>query len=215
MQVFQAAAHQNYANAHVLEENIRAAADVLPAFQKRNFSLAATAVQFVLGRCGMTPLSDEQMQKGSLLHIPARMEQFKVHGRLVTLDGAHNPQKMAALVSGYKVQQDEAPVVLYSCIEGPDAKIDQTLDELLKLRPQKIILTAFQSMQDLKKLSVEPQLLQAVLARKGYAHTEVIREAHEALRQALSLSAPLVIAGSLYLVFEVRNDLIRLADGQA
>ena len=215
LDVFKDAANQKHADLRVIEHAHSRMPQHLALFQQRNFALAAEACASLLENTFNKPISSEVLDAAAHQHIPARMEHFKVNGKNVILDAAHNPQKMEAFVQSYKhAYPGTTPAVLYACIEGPDAKVEQTIHQLLKLEPTKIIVTSFQSLQDMKKLSETPQKLTDYFKAENYQNTEVMNDPNQALEAILEAGENILVVGSLYLVFEVREQLIRLADGQ-
>lgn len=213
MSVFRNAAKAQNAAFHVLTVQIEALPSAMPLFQKRNFSLAVYAVTSLLKEKYHKELSRSVLKAAAKQVIPARMERFKIGNTSVTLDGAHNPQKMQALVKSYLHIHGTTPlIVLYASIEGPDAKIEQTVAELLRLKPQTIILTSFESLQDMKKASIAPVTLQKIFHNAGFNDTTVIADPHKALKQLLKSKAQILVTGSLYLLFELRDDLLKRAN---
>ena len=208
MAVFKNATFMQHAKLHVLHQEYSALPALMPQFQKRNFSLAVTVAQWVLKEKFNHKLTKKTEFTAAKQAIPARMEQFRAGTQHITLDGAHNPQKMQALVQSYEKLHKTRPAVLFACIEGPDNKIEQTIKGLLKLKPVKIIITSFQSLQDMKKVSVSPEIIKPYFAAAGYTATEIIEDPINALKKLTTANNDILITGSLYLIFEVRPSLL-------
>lgn len=191
----------------------------LPLFQQRNLGLAVSVVNWLLkSRYGATALPDSTIEQVAKTKIPARMELVKINDKTIVMDGAHNPQKLEFFVKSFR---ELMPVtsnitVLFACIEGPDFKIEHNIEQMLKLKPKKIILTSFKALQDMKKVSVDPKLMAQNIKIAGFSgEVGIIYDAIKALEEALNGSAEqVVITGSLYLIFEIRNQLISLANRQ-
>lgn len=208
MAVFKNAARMQHAALHTVQKEYPTLPAKMPLYQKRNFSLAFEASHWTLQNIFNKTLTNAQVKTATLQAIPARMEQMMIGGIRVTLDGAHNPQKMAAFVASYQRLHKKPPIIVCAIMEGPDSKIDQTVAELLNLTPKKVIVTSFQSLQDLKKLSVAPEQLAHHFRRAGYENTTVCGDPKDALKQALKEGTDVVVTGSLYLLFEIRDELV-------
>ncbi len=128
----------------------------LPLFQQRNFHLAEAAVNDVLQRDAGTALTPEQLQNAAHTQIPGRMEIFRRGGKTIILDGAHNAQKLHALVASVRAQFPTPHVAaLISFTDNREEQLDDALAELKSLQPQ-VIATAFRAAQDLPHLPIEP-----------------------------------------------------------
>ncbi len=211
MSVFKNASKAQRATMHIRKNQEKSLPNTMPLFQKRNFSLAVSAATWVLHEKYHIKLDATSLHQATKQVIPARMEEFTIGKSTVTLDGAHNPQKMQALIESFQHRHGLVPTaVLFACIEGPDAKIEQTVAALLAIKPKKIILTSFQSLQDMKKISINPNVLQEAFKHAGYHGAIIERDPHKALQTLLSDQVNVLVTGSLYLLFEVRNDLLKL-----
>lgn len=123
--------------------------------------------------------------------LPARLERFTINGRLLILDGGHNPDAIRLLQASL-----ESPFVLiFSAKHSKDA---QASFAILKEKAACIYLTSI--------LSERPKLY-------GYPYFE---QAEEALRIALAQPShlPIVISGSFYLAGSLRPILQSMADKQ-
>jgi dihydrofolate synthase/folylpolyglutamate synthase len=209
MSVFRNAAKMQRSALHVVKEEQGEMPARMPQFQKRNFSLAATAAGWVLAERFRLKLTKQQLHRAAGQVIPARMERFMQGQVHLTLDGAHNPQKKKALVGSFLALRGPSahPAVLFACVEGPDTKIEQTVAELLHLAPSRVIISSFKSLQDMRKVSVPPSRLQKVFVAAGYDAAKVVTDPQAALTELLSSSKEILVTGSLYLIFEVRGRL--------
>lgn len=209
LSVFRNAAKMQRSELHILEREVPALPDTLPLFQKHNLSLAVEVASWTMLHRFSRELPQQAVLGAAHQSIPARMEQVERGGRRIVLDGAHNPQKMHALVESYKAMfPSSQPAILFSCIEGPDSKIEQSVAELLTLRPSRVVITAFQSLQDIKKISVEPEKLQQVFKAAGYTATEIIKRPDDGLEALLKTEDDILVTGSLYLIFDVRSTVL-------
>lgn len=216
MKVITGACAKVNAQLHIQQLPAPDASSILPLFQQHNAKLAFAVSEWLLFARYQKVLSKSALSLASRIVIPARMELFTINKNTIVVDGAHNPQKIKAFTESYKYKYPQTrPVVLFACIKGPDFKIEHNIQQLLKLNPQKIIITTFQSLQDMQKISVEPRILSDKFAAAGFANCLVINDPLLALGELISLQAPMsVIVGSLYLIFELRQRLVGLADRQ-
>jgi dihydrofolate synthase/folylpolyglutamate synthase len=95
-------------------QKIEVLIDALPLFQRRNWLLAKQVYEHVAERDGLQELSNEQFAMTQAIIVPARMQAVQLGGKSCIMDGAHNPQKMQALVESYQAQYSgqKATVVL-------------------------------------------------------------------------------------------------------
>jgi dihydrofolate synthase/folylpolyglutamate synthase len=185
---------------------VRAGADpgvplsALGAYQRRNFALARTAAEAYLGE--LDPGAVATAAAETL--VPGRLQVVDADP-VTVLDGAHNPEGMAALA--------EALDDPFAAGLGPVVAVISILDDkdaagmLSTLIPKcdALVLTASQNPR-----ALPPPTLQSLASQLGGPRAEVIRDPHAALERAREIAGVdgLVLAtGSIYLV----ADLIRPA----
>jgi dihydrofolate synthase/folylpolyglutamate synthase len=185
---------------------VRAGADsdipmaALGSFQRRNFAVARAAAEVYLGE--LDP--DAVASAAAEISVPGRL-QVVDENPLTLLDGAHNPEGMAALAESLAepfAAGRERVVAVISVLDDKDAA--GMLSALLP-KLDALVLTASQNPRVLP-----PPTLQSLAHQLGGPPTEVIREPRAAVRRARELAGPngLVLAtGSIYLV----ADLVRPA----
>jgi dihydrofolate synthase/folylpolyglutamate synthase len=138
--------------------------------------------------------------------IPGRAE-FMQQRPLVLLDGAHNPQKVAALARDLAtllpVGEGGRRIALLGML---DAKAHAEAIEALLPVIDLLVLT---SPNVLAKEGLAAERLAAVARKQGFSGTVIVEpEPHRALDTALGLATPddaLVVTGSLYLVGNLRG----------
>ena len=148
-------------------------------------------------------ISDEQLIEGiAAAKFPARFEVCS-KDPLVILDGAHNPQAAAALVSGIKKFLPEKRTLLCGMMADKDcAGVMSTLAPLF----ERVIAVPVQSPR-----AISPAELAALAAPycKSVFTAENAAQALDAALAALNPGEALVVAGSLYLASELRPQLMR------
>jgi dihydrofolate synthase/folylpolyglutamate synthase len=172
----------------------------LGPYQRRNFALARAAADAYLG--GLDPRAVATAAAETL--VPGRLQVIDQEP-LTLLDGAHNPEGMAALAEALSepFAAGHRPVVaVISILDDKDAAA-----MLATLMPQceALVLTASQNPR-----ALPPPTLMSLAEQLSGPPAEVIREPRAALRRARELGGPggLVLAtGTIYLV----ADLLRPA----
>lgn len=170
-------------------------------FQKRNFGLAYAAVSHVLERDGRPPLDSRQLQKASEIYIPGRMEIVHLKDKTVVLDGAHNAQKMTALVASLRQKYPSQPIA--AVIAVAEAKDKRWQGALQALVPQlrRVVVTSFEIAQDAPKQSVAPAIVADYIRSMADTEIAVRPSVDEALRLLLAGRQPIIlVTGSLYII---------------
>lgn len=162
---------------------------LLGEHQASNVALAALAAQ-ALG------VSNGDIQKGvHATQWPGRLEPLMYKGRTVLLDGAHNPAASKALVKTlHNLGVNDLILILGL---GRDKDAAGIIEPLLTLKPEVIVTRS-----TLSPRAVEPTDLQRLIPGAQFAQTP-----QEALERAIMGShteSLILVAGSLYLVGEVR-----------
>jgi dihydrofolate synthase / folylpolyglutamate synthase len=178
----------------------------LPLFQQRNFSLALQAVRFICEHDGRR-LSDDMIDAASRTLIPGRMETFAIDGKQIILDGAHNGQKMHALLESVRARYPEKPVVmLLGFVESPGAD-DRMKDCLAQCAAfaQHLIVTQFGGPEDAPHVSVPVGDILYTCRALGVKHVTAEVEPMRAFELTKQADEPIVVvAGSLYLLNHIR-----------
>jgi dihydrofolate synthase / folylpolyglutamate synthase len=173
------------------------------AHQAWNAALAVTA----LHRAGLR-LSYDTVQHGlSAVKWPGRFEIFKIAkggaddaAATVVLDGAHNPQGAAVLALAWRERFPDQPASLvFSAVDGKDAA--GILAELAPLATR-IFLCPVETPR-----AVPAAQLEGCLPVDAPPHA-CFASAEAAFQAALAGSAPVLVAGSLFLVGEIRALLV-------
>jgi dihydrofolate synthase/folylpolyglutamate synthase len=168
-------------------------------FQIRNSLAAATAAR-VLSKTGSVKIDDKAIERGiASVHWPGRLERLS-ENPAVYLDGAHNPAGARELFEFWRHDLAGRRIIL---IYG--AMRDKAVDEIAGLLfpyAHEVILTEPQ----------QPRAISAALLSQMTAHLTlrlcVIRDPAEALEHAIEAAGEegaVFVAGSLYLVGEVRG----------
>jgi dihydrofolate synthase/folylpolyglutamate synthase len=171
------------------------------AFQRRNFALARTAAEALLGE-----LDPEAVRVAAAsVRVPGRFE-VVADEPLTILDGAHNPGGVRALAEGLRAELGERPLVfVLSILDDKDAA--EMIRALLPLAHE-LVLTSNSNPR-----ALSPATLASLAEQMGGAGRDQMKieaDPHRAveLAQHLAGAEGVVLAtGSIYLV----ADLLRPA----
>ena len=172
----------------------------LGAYQRRNFALARAAAEAYLGELDAGAVATAAAET----LVPGRLQVIDEEP-VTLLDGAHNPEGMAALAEALDdpFAAGRRPVIaVISILDDKDAA---GMLCMLLPRCDGLVLTASQNPR-----ALPPPTLQSLAGQLGGPPCQVIRDPRAALVRARKLAGPagLVVAtGSIYLV----ADLLRPA----
>lgn len=211
---FKKRSQQMQADLHILDSQEPAPEAVeLPLFQQRNFTLAKYAVGELLNRDGKE-LTASMAQKAATTTIPGRMEVIHHAGKDIIFDGAHNPQKVDALMQSVAQQYPGKPVV--AVVAFLEKENSDTLDRVegcvRELRPfvQAVVATQFGGKIDGPFASVSADIVAAVAKTEHIARVEAVNDPWRALQKALDgPENVVVVTGSFYLLNHTRPPLLK------
>ena len=206
LDVIQKVCERQAATLHIIEpQEISAELSFLPLFQQRNFTLAQAAANYVIERDHLPELKPSQMIRAAQTNIPARMEVFHHDEKTIILDGAHNPQKLHALIESIRAQFSDQPVAaVISFAAGDEYRLAGALQEITRLC-QHIIITSFSGKQDEPKSSIKTEILAKLLDQQDFHNYEIIAEPEQAFTTLLARPEPLLLTtGSFYLLNHIR-----------
>ncbi len=172
----------------------------LGSYQRRNFALARAAAEAYLGELDPAAVAAAAAE----ILVPGRLQAID-DDPLTLLDGAHNPDGIAALAEALSepwAAGHDHVVAVISILDDKDAA--GMLSQLLPLCDA-LVLTASQNPR-----ALPPPTLKSLASQLGGPPSEIIRDPRAALERAREIAGPsgLVVAtGSIYLV----ADLLRPA----
>jgi dihydrofolate synthase / folylpolyglutamate synthase len=174
------------------------AVGALGSFQRRNFALARAAAEAYLGELDQQAVATAAAE----VRVPGRL-QIIGDEPLTLVDGAHNPEGMAALTESLGepfVAGHDRLVAVISILDDKDAA--GMLAALVELCDA-LVFTSSQNPR-----ALPPPTLQSLGRQLGGPHSEVVRDPRAALRRGRELAGPggvVLATGSIYLV----ADLVR------
>ncbi len=179
----------------------------LGLFQRRNFSVARAAAEAFLSAVGAGPLSEEAVMAAAQdIRVPGRL-QVVGEAPFTVLDGAHNPDGIAALAEslpGLAGRGSAAGrrVAVVSILDDKDAAA--MLGELVA-HFDHFVLTASHNPRVLP-----PPTLASLLEQVGGPSSEIVRDPHAALTRARNFAGPggfVLATGSIYLIADLLTPL--------
>jgi dihydrofolate synthase/folylpolyglutamate synthase len=177
----------------------------LPLYQQRNWLLARRAYQHLMQRDRLPVVAAADLRKTQLIQVPARMEILERDNKTLVMDGAHNEQKMMAFVTSFaKRFPGVQPAVLVALKTGKEY---QAVSPLLAQLASQIIVTTFDTSQDLPAQSMDPELFAEALRAAGARDVRVVsdqRLAYDTLMQTPQDFR--LITGSFYLLSQLRSE---------
>ncbi len=165
------------------------------AFQRRNFALARAAAEAYLGELDAGAVS----RAASETRVPGRLQAVDTEP-LTLLDGAHNPDGIAALAESAAELADDRDrlVAVVSILDDKDAA-----EMLRRLIPicDALVLTSSQNPR-----ALPPPTLESLVRQLHGPPAEIVPQPARALERARQLAGPggLVLAtGSIYLIADL------------
>ncbi|OGG32269.1 hypothetical protein A3I51_02875 [Candidatus Gottesmanbacteria bacterium RIFCSPLOWO2_02_FULL_38_8] len=152
-------------------------------------------------------LEEEEIRSGlKQVYIPGRLEIVR-RNPLVILDGAHNPDKIKALVKAIKTIWPEKKVILVLAIKkGKDAgEMIKLLTKISKL----VLLTSYEILADQGRInSYNPEKLNKIFLKEGYRGKMEIeldaKRAYERATESVGKDDLILVTGSLYLLGKLK-----------
>jgi len=191
---------------HVVEKPSQEQGGDLPAYQQRNWNLAYRVYKYLQKRDNLQRLTSQELTRTQKIRIPGRMEIRQTNGKTLIMDGAHNAQKMTAFIDSFqRLYPDARPAVLLALKTGKEY---QDVAPLLAPLVARVIVTTFNTSQDLPVRSMDPGQLAEAFRSAGAAEVKVIADSQAALQALLATPDNIrIITGSFYLLGQIRNNI--------
>lgn len=177
------------------------------AYQRANWSLALAVYRYVAQRDSVQVINSSQLTLAKQQTPPGRYEVLSYRHKTVILDGAHNEQKLRALVDSLPDYANK-PVIIFSLKGNKDQNIAEYL-RLLKDSCSQLVLTTFVVGQDIRSINnVDVEIVKKCADEIGIPSI-IIDDQQSALDYAVGQEPNTVlITGSLYLVSEMRKLIV-------
>lgn len=185
---------------HIIEDDSNATSSILPLYQQRNWKLAKFVCDSIAKRDGI--LLDPDFDPAQVI-VPGRMETHILQdGTTLIMDGAHNDQKMRAFVGSFQQLYPESKAAILLALK--EGKEQTAVLDALKPIAAHIIITTFNTSQDLPAVSQDPKIIQEYAQSIGI-QTSV--EPDQAAAYSMLLQSPQdirIVTGSFYLLGQIR-----------
>jgi dihydrofolate synthase/folylpolyglutamate synthase len=191
-------------------DNIRLS--LLGEYQKENCSLALTTLLTLASRDHFNiDISKIRHTLSNILFL-ARFSETSINGNKVIIDGAHNPQKMAAFTKAIKKHlPDQKFDFIIAFKKGKDYR--KILKYIIPLA-NKIYISNFQiNTQGFKIESEDKMILSDFIEKLGFSEFEIINS-QEIKSLIKSKKATFVITGSLYFIADLINNHKLISNNQ-
>jgi dihydrofolate synthase / folylpolyglutamate synthase len=167
----------------------------LGSFQRRNFALARTAAKAFMGELEAAAVA----RAASVVRVPGRL-QVVGEEPLTMLDGAHNPDGVAALAESlWEVAGSRKPLVtVVSILDDKDAA--GMLRTLLPVSDALICTSSH------NPRALPPPTLESLAGQLGGPPAEIVRGPGAALARAREVAGPagaVIATGSIYLIADL------------
>lgn len=188
----------------------------LPGRHQATNAAAALGIVAALADAGVAQVDDASVARGlGNVRWPGRFEVLEHEGRLIVLDGAHNPDGAIALAATIDELADRlprGPATLMMAVMS-DKKVADLLASVARSRVLAASRFVASSVPDTDRALSAQALATAWEATAGTKPAVAIHDdAEAALERALELAGesggPLVVAGSLYLIGYIRPRLV-------
>jgi dihydrofolate synthase/folylpolyglutamate synthase len=178
----------------------------MPTYQQRNWLLAYAAYQWLANRDKLLDLAQSKLALTQAVQVPARMDILQLQSKTVVMDGAHNQQKMQALVSSFQAKFPAVQPAILVALKD-DKAYKQVAPVLLQLGGP-IIVTTFTGAQDLPVQAINPQIFADYLTSQGAQKVAIEFNPLKAYAKLLECTADVVlITGSFYLLAQLRRSI--------
>lgn len=212
MAVFEKWITTHHATLHIVDKTVPEEArnldfSSMPGYQKRNWLLAYNAFLYLSERDKLSHLTHQVLIKTTKITVPGRMDVRTLQGKTIVMDGAHNGQKMTAFIDSFQtLYPNVKPAVMVALKHNKDY---QEVAALLSPLAARIIITTFDTTQDLPVQALDPRTLASAFPPK--LPIQIIADPEEALKALLQTPESIgIITGSFYLLSQVRNNIDRL-----
>jgi dihydrofolate synthase/folylpolyglutamate synthase len=174
-------------------------------YQQRNWLLAYNVYWYLEKRDNLKHLTRQVLEKTREVQVPGRMDVRSVKGKIIVMDGAHNRQKMETFIDSFrKLYPGIKPAILLAMKRTKD---HDDIAPILVPFASRFVVTSFDSSQDNKLMSTDPELIADTLRNAGARSVAVFPDQEKAFKALLdSPENVCVITGSFYLLGLIRNN---------
>jgi dihydrofolate synthase/folylpolyglutamate synthase len=175
----------------------------LAYYQQKNWMLAYNVFNYLAKRDAFKIQNKEIISKSLKYQISGRMDLIELKNKKILLDGAHNNQKIRALLNSFKkLYPNQKAVFLVAFKKDKDFK--KIINQMIPYA-SKIIITQFNFKWDYHILSVDPRTIQKFLIKRQFSNYSIQMDQKRAFQELLNDPNNLkIVTGSLYLISQIR-----------
>ena len=177
-------------------------------YQMENAAVALDAVRFLAARDGWDFSFDAARQALMETELPGRANVWRIDGYDVMVDGAHNPQKIAAFLGELTRRPEWSRLsVVFAAKRGKDWM--ESLETISRLADVMHVTQFFRGMTSphLQNYSVKPEEFAAVISACNMKNAKQFDAPVDAFNAALQHNRPIVVVGSMYMLGELHEQL--------
>lgn len=175
------------------------------AYQQANWTMAYAVYHYIAERDNLAPIALAELNNIKQLTPPGRYELYKYGAKNIILDGAHNGQKLAALMASMRSKNIISPTVIFSLKGTDNNKIDECF-AAIAANCGDLFITSFMVGQDARHISNADLMTMVTSANKQGLSARVFADQRDALEAAMATeNKNVLITGSLYLVSQMRQ----------
>jgi len=188
----------NFADLHLKSVKL----NTIGLYQIDNSALALSVLQFLSSRGNFSLNTNSIYQTIFDCNFPGRVDLQKINHKYFIFDGAHNPQKMTALIKSLKTFfPDQKFTFLLAFKQRKD--FAKMVKMIIPFADQ-IILTKFKVVSDYTvQFSQSQSSLSKLFSDLNFHNYKNISNQSEALNFVLKSNNPIVVTGSLYLLSDI------------
>jgi dihydrofolate synthase / folylpolyglutamate synthase len=175
----------------------------LPKFQIKNFQIALKVAELVCQRENQIYDEFKLVQKAINTYIPGRFEIITIDNKNIILDGAHNPQKILALVQSIQAKFPNQKFAILLAIKS--SKDISNIVKIITPIAYTLTITNFKVKQDMVSRSYKLLEAENLLKNTTDMPINYISNTSKAYNFILKSNHPILITGSLYLISQIKQ----------
>jgi dihydrofolate synthase/folylpolyglutamate synthase len=177
-------------------------------YQKENSALALTVFSHLSKRDQFEIQMDSLKKCLKEARFKGRFDVVEKKNSILLLDGAHNPQKMKALLTSvHAVYPGKKFTFVIGFKQGKDYK--KMLEYIIPFANKIIITHIFSEHQDLLHMSVQPKEIKKTLQTLDFKSTQIVQDFDRLMQIVNDLDEDIIVTGSLYLLGDIYKRLSR------
>lgn len=176
---------------------------MLGDFQAQNATLALAALLYLSQRDHFDVEEVKVRKILSTLTYPGRFEIKEIESKTVVIDGAHNVQKMTALLSNLS-KMFPGEKFTFAVAFKEDKEIEAMVQLITPVAEEVIVTSYFNDTVDFVTFSEKPQVVVNLFRKCGCKNVTIEEDSKKVLNNLIKTSTKVaVVTGSLYLISDI------------